>query len=154
MVSARDEGGRLLVGAQRRRLQPTTKAVELVCPNMRLLAAYCLMGTVAAPRGVPLSSSGPNINAAAMGDVQQPSRMSRWSKEVPSHVQDEEEEASKRQRVERPLPCAEGGGEAGPSADDSDSACEAQEEGEEEELEDEEVGDATRRRATRRTPHR
>ena len=82
-----------LVGAQRRRLQPTTKAVELVCPNMRLLAAYCLMGTVAAPRGVPLSSSGPNINAAAMGDVQQPSRMSRWSKEVPSHVQDEEEEA-------------------------------------------------------------
>ena len=39
-----------LVGAQRRRLQPTTKAVELVCPNMRLLAAYCLMGTVAAPR--------------------------------------------------------------------------------------------------------
>ena len=89
-----------LVGAQRRRLQPTTKAVELVCPNMRLLAAYCLMGTVAAPRGVPLSSSGPNINAAAMGDVQQPSRMSRWSKEVPSHVQDEEEEASKRQRVE------------------------------------------------------
>ena len=51
---------------------------------MRLLAAYCLMGTVAAPRGVPLSSSGPNINAAAMGDVQQPSRMSRWSKEVPS----------------------------------------------------------------------
>ena len=130
-----------LVGAQRRRLQPTTKAVELVCPNMRLLAAYCLMGTVAAPRGVPLSSSGPNINAAAMGDVQQPSRMSRWSKEVPSHVQDEEEEASKRQRVERPLPCAEGGGEAGPSADDSDSACEAQEEGEEEELEDEEVGE-------------
>ena len=67
--------------------------------------------------------------------------MSRWSKEVPSHVQDEEEEASKRQRVERPLPCAEGGGEAGPSADDSDSACEAQEEGEEEELEDEEVGE-------------
>ena len=134
-----------MVGAQRRRLQPTTKAVELVCPNMRLLAAYCLMGTVAAPRGVPLSSSGPNINAAAMGDVQQPSRMSRWSKEVPSHVQDEEEEASKRQRVERPLPCAEGGGEAGPSADDSDSACEAQEEskeeGEEEELEDEEVGE-------------
>ena len=130
-----------LVGAQRRRLQPTTKAVELVCPNMRLLAAYCLMGTVAAPRGVPLSSSGPNINAAAMGDVQQPSRMSRWSKEVPSHVQDKEEEASKRQRVERPLPCAEGGGEAGPSADDSDSACEAQEEGEEEELEDEEVGE-------------
>ena len=108
---------------------------------MRLLAAYCLMGTVAAPRGVPLSSSGPNINAAAMGDVQQPSRMSRWSKEVPSHVQDEEEEASKRQRVERPLPCAEGGGEAGPSADDSDSACEAQEEGEEEELEDEEGGE-------------
>ena len=121
-----------LVGPQRRRLQPTTKAVELVCPNMRLLAAYCLMGTVAAPRGVPLSSSWPNINAAAMGDVQQPSRMSRWSTEVPSHVQDEEEEASKRQRVERPLPCAEGGGEAGPSADDSDSACEAQEEGEEE----------------------
>ena len=56
-------------------------------------------------------------------------------------MQDEEEEASKRQRVERPLPCAEGGGEAGPSADDSDSACEAQEEGEEEELEDEEVGE-------------
>ena len=103
-------------------------------------------------RGVPLSSSGPNINAAAMGDVQQPSRMSRWSKEVPSHVQDEEEEASKRQRVERPLPCAEGGGEAGPSADDSDSACEAQEEGEEEELEDEEVGEEEAVRKTGVSP--
>ena len=49
-MATRGDAAAALVGAQRRRLQPTTKAVELVCPNMRLLAAYCLMGTVAAPR--------------------------------------------------------------------------------------------------------
>ena len=141
MVSARDEGGRLG--------WPATKALAADNEGGRAgVSQYAPVGRV-----LPYGHSGRTARRSAeqqraehqcgshMGDVQQPSRMSRWSEEVPSHVQDEEEEASKRQRVERPLPCAEGGGEAGPSADDSDSACEAQEEGEEEELEDEEVGE-------------